>query len=93
MKTDMATLAVGGKATAFPDLAILVESSTPLMKFEKDTPKRDFAAGLEYGTVGHAFRLFISNSKGIVNQQDYMYNQNDFFNGEFAIGFNITKSC
>lgn len=88
----MAAIAVGGKVTIFPDLAILVESSTPLMKFEKETPKPGFGAGLEYGTVGHAFQLFISNSKGIINQQNYMYNQNDFFNGEFMIGFNITRS-
>jgi len=99
MKNDMAALAVGGKVTIFPDLAILVDSSTPLMKFEKDTPKPGFGIGLEYGTVGHAFQLFVSNSRGIVNQEDYMYNQNNFFSNwgpsagpEFAIGFNITRS-
>jgi len=92
MKNDMAAVAVGGKVTIFPDIAILVESSVPLSKFEKDTPVAGFGAGLEYGTVGHAFQLFISNSKGIINQQNYMYNQNEFFNGEFMIGFNITRS-
>jgi len=92
MKNDMLAVAVGGKVTVFPDVSILVESSVPLMTYELNTPEPGFGVGLEYGTVGHAFQLFISNSKGIVNQQNYMYNQNEFFNGEFMIGFNITRS-
>jgi hypothetical protein len=92
MKNDMAAIAIGGKVTIFPDIALLVESSVPLMTYELDTPEPGFGVGLEYGTVGHAFQLFISNSKGIINQQNYMYNQNEFFNGEFMIGFNITRS-
>ena len=92
MKNDMAAIAVGGKVTVYPDVSVLVESSVPLTTFELNTPKPGFGVGLEYGTVGHAFQLFISNSKGIVNQQNYMFNQNDFFEGDFMIGFNITRS-
>ena len=32
--------------------------------------------------------IFLSNNNGIVAQKNYMYNQNDFFNGDFLIGFN-----
>ncbi|WP_394354901.1 DUF5777 family beta-barrel protein [Flavobacterium soyangense] len=28
----------------------------------------------------------------MVNQQSNMFNQNDFFEGDFAIGFNISRT-
>ncbi|MBA4153533.1 DUF5777 family beta-barrel protein [Flavobacterium sp.] len=92
MQNDMLALGAGGKYTFMQDLSIIVDFTTPLMKYEQNTPKPGFGIGIEYGAVQHAFQLFISNSKGIVNQQNIMYNQNEFFNGEFMIGFNIMKS-
>ena len=50
-----------------------------------------FSLGFEFGTSGHAFQLFVSNYKGIVPQENYMWNTNDFFGGDFLIGFNITR--
>lgn len=48
--------------------------------------------GVEFATSAHAFQLFISNYRGIVPQQNYMKNRNDFFYGDFLIGFNITRN-
>lgn len=92
MGNDMVALAAGGKFTFMPDMAIIIDATTPLMKYDENTPKPGFGIGFEYGAFQHAFQLFISNSRGIVNQQNIMYNQNDFFDGEFMIGFNIMKS-
>lgn len=92
MKNDMLAVSLGGRVTIMPNIAIIIDNSIPLTTFEKNTPKPGFGAGLEYSSYGHAFQLFVSNSKGIVNQQNYMFNQNEFFNGEFLIGFNITRS-
>jgi hypothetical protein len=92
MENDMAAIAFGGKYTFMKEMAIIVDFTTPLMTYEENTPKPGFGIGIEYGAFQHAFQLFVSNSRGIVNQQNIMFNQNDFFDGEFMIGFNIMKS-
>jgi hypothetical protein len=55
-------------------------------------PKSGFSIGTEFSTVGHSFQIFVSNYRGIVNQQSNMLNQNEFFEGDFAIGFNISRT-
>ncbi len=48
--------------------------------------------GVEFSTSAHAFQIFVSNYSGIVPQQNYMKNTNDFFGkGGALIGFNITR--
>lgn len=92
MQNDMLALSAGGKYTVLPDISIILDVTTPLMNYDENTPEPGFGIGFEYGAVQHAFQLFISNYKGIVNQQAIMDNQNEFFNGDFMIGFNIMKS-
>ncbi len=92
MNNDMFSISVGGRAKVMPDLSIIFDSGVPLTSYEKNTPEVGFGLGLEYSSVGHAFQLFVTNYKGIVNQQNFMYTRNDFFAGDFQIGFNITKS-
>lgn len=89
---DMLAVSAGGRVKIIPDLAFIVEAGTSLINYDNNSPEPGFGLGMEYSAVQHAFQLFISNYKGIVNQQNYMYNQNEFFNGEFMIGFNIMKS-
>jgi len=91
MKNDMFAVAVAGRVKISPTTAILIDSNLPLSTFESNTPKPGLGLGLEFSTGSHAFQVFITNYKGIVNQQNNMFNQNDFFNGEFMIGFNITR--
>jgi hypothetical protein len=55
-------------------------------------PKSGVSLGVEFSTVGHTFQIFASNYRGIVNQQSNMFNQYDFFEGDFAIGFNISRT-
>lgn len=92
MKNDMPAIGVGGRYMFMPDISLIVDATTPLLKYDENTPKPGFGIGLEYGAVQHSFQLFISNARGIVNQQAIMYNPNSFFDGEFMIGFNISKS-
>jgi hypothetical protein len=46
--------------------------------------------GWEKGTATHAFQLFVANYKGIVPQQNLLFNQNDFASGDFLVGMSIT---
>jgi hypothetical protein len=52
------------------------------------TPEPNLSFGLEFGTTTHAFQVFVSNYRGIVPQQNFVFNQNEI--GEFILGFNIT---
>ena len=50
-----------------------------------------FTVGWEIATSGHAFQIFATSFQGILPQENVTFNPNDFFGGEFLIGFNITR--
>lgn len=98
MKNDMVAFSLGGRYKITPNTAILLDYSQPITEMqnfyedkENINPNPGISLGFEFGTSGHAFQLFISNYAGIVPQENYMYNRNDFFDGEILIGFNITR--
>ena len=90
MKNDLFAVAVGGRVKITDSASILVDYSQPITT-EPNAPKPGVSLGLEFSTGSHAFQLFITNYRGIVPQQSIMFNQNDFFKSDFAIGFNITR--
>ena len=51
----------------------------------------NFGIGWEAFTGTHAFQVYISTADGIVPQDMYMNNHNDFLNGDMMIGFTITR--
>lgn len=81
-----------GRAKLFGSTAIIAEYDQLLNKQENEEfdPKPNLALGVEIGTATHAFHIFISNYKQIINQRNLLYNTNDFSEGEFLLGFNIT---
>jgi hypothetical protein len=90
MENDMISIAFGGRAKISPQTAIIFDYSQPITDFESD-PKPGISLGAEFATSGHAFQIFVSNYSGIVQQKNYMMNQNDFFDGDILLGFNITR--
>jgi len=54
--------------------------------------KPQIAIGWEKSTPTHGFQLFFANYKGILGQQNFVYNQNDFAMGVhgYIVGFNVT---
>ena len=56
-----------------------------------NSPIPNVGIGVEIATSTHAFHIFLSAGQGILPQDIVMYNQNDFFNGEIIIGFNMTR--
>jgi len=100
MSNDMWAIAFGAKIKITPGTNILIDYSQPLTSYSGtsiingvtiETPKPGISIGAEFNTAAHAFQVFVSNYWGIVPQQNYMYNQNDFFSGDILIGFNITR--
>jgi len=91
MRNDMVAFSLGGRYKITPNTAILVDYSQPITKMSNYNPNPGLSFGFEFGTSGHAFQLFISNYSGIVPQENYMYNNQDFFSGDILIGFNINR--
>jgi hypothetical protein len=91
MYNDLFAVAVGGRVKVTSDMSILVDYNQPITD-QASNPKPGLGTGVEFSTVGHTFQLFITNYRGIINQQSNMFNQNDFFKGDFAIGFNISRT-
>ncbi len=91
MSNDLFAIEFGGRAKVTSDMSILLDVNQPFTS-QEIAPKSGFSIGTEFSTVGHSFQIFISNYRGIVNQQSNMFNQNEFFEGDFAIGFNISRT-
>lgn len=98
MENDRIAIAFGGRVKISPQTSILFDYSQPITQFDMDPDFPDvdlnlpgLSLGVEFATSAHAFQIFITNLDGIVSQQNYMHNTNDFFNGDILIGFNITR--
>ncbi len=91
MSNDLFAIEFGGRAKVTSDMSILLDVNQPITS-QEIAPASGFSTGVEFSTVGHTFQIFISNYRGIVNQQSNMFNQNEFFEGDFAIGFNISRT-
>ena len=91
MSNDLFAIAFGGRAKVTSSMSILLDVNQPITS-QEIAPKSGFSVGTEFSSVGHTFQIFISNYRGIINQQSNMFNQNEFFEGDFAIGFNISRT-
>ena len=91
MSNDLFAIEFGGRVKVTSGMSILLDANQPITS-QEIAPKSGFSIGTEFSTVGHAFQIFVSNYRGIVNQQSNMFNQNEFFEGDFAIGFNISRT-
>lgn len=90
MYNDLFALQFGARAKVTSDISILLDVNQPITSHEIK-PVSGFSIGTEFSALGHIFQVFVSNYAGIINQQSNMFNQNDFFKGDFAIGFNINR--
>lgn len=53
--------------------------------------KHNLSIGYEVVTATHVFQIFVTTASGILPQDNYMFNNNDWTKGEILFGFNITR--
>jgi len=63
----------------------------PLTQHPTNNPHPNVAFGFETTTSAHSFQVFATNFYGIVPQSNNFFNQNDYTEGSYLIGFNITR--
>jgi ferredoxin len=84
-------IAFTGRYKITESMAILAGVDQPLTQHTTNNPYPNICFGLEIATSSHAFQVFAGNFSSIVPQSNNVFNQNDYENGQFLIGFNITK--
>lgn len=91
MKNGNFTLSVLGRYKISEKSAIIVGYDQPLTQNPVNNPHPNISFGFETTTSSHAFQVFMGNYYGIVPQSNSVFNQNDYRDGQFVIGFNITR--
>jgi hypothetical protein len=71
--------------------SFLVGYDQPLTQHPMNNPHPNICFGFETNTSSHSFQVFAGNYYGIVPQSNNVFNKNDYRDGQFVIGFNITR--
>ena len=91
MKNNHYAISFSGRYKLTNVTSILVNYDQPITKHTTNNPNPNLSFGLEFGTGSHAFQLFLGNYFFLSPQRNNMYNKNNFEDGKFLIGFNVTR--
>jgi len=88
---DHFAVAVSGRYNVSSVMNLLVNLDFPLTSHESVDPQPNISFGIEIVTSAHQFQFFAGNYYNIVPQRNNVFNNNDPGDGEFLIGFNMTR--
>jgi len=91
MENNHFAIAVAGRYKVSNTISIIANYDQPITQHYTNNPNPNISFGLELGTSSHTFQIFAGNYYNIVPQANNMFNSNNFEDGEFLIGFNITR--
>jgi hypothetical protein len=91
MENNHLAISVAGRYKVSSAMAIIANYDQPITKHYTNNPNPNISFGIEIGTSSHTFQIFASNYKSIIPQRNNVFNSNNFEDGEFLIGFNITR--
>ena len=91
MENGHLAISVLGRFKVTEKSAIVAGYDQPLTQHTTNNPHPNICFGFETTTSSHAFQVFMGNYYGIVPQSNNVFNKNDFRDGQFLIGFNITR--
>jgi hypothetical protein len=91
MKNDHIAISLLGRYKISDAFAFIANYDQPITKHTLNNPHPNISAGVEIATPLHAFQVFLGNYKWIVPQYSNVFNSNDYRDGDFLIGFNITR--
>ena len=88
---DKIGVGVSGRIRFAAQSSFVFQYDYPFSVGGKSESEPNLGFGYEASTSTHIFQIFVSNAQGILPQDNYMYNQNDFMEGELMFGFTITR--
>jgi hypothetical protein len=91
MKNDHFSFSVLGRLKLSDAFGFIANYDQPLTRHPAGNPNPNISAGVEIATPLHAFQVFFTNYRWMVPQYNNFYNNNNYRDGAFLIGFNITR--
>lgn len=91
MKHDHFSISVAGRYKLKESMAIIFNYDQPITTHPSNNPAPNLAAGMEINTSAHCFQFFMGNYYFITPSRNNYFNQNNYKDGQFLIGFNITR--
>ncbi len=91
MENDTWAVSAGIRYKLSGQMNMMLGYDHPLTHHDINDPKPSINIGLEIATSSHAFQIFATNNNRIQTQENFTFNQNDFGEGDWLIGFNITR--
>ncbi|MBK8699649.1 MAG: hypothetical protein IPN29_08905 [Saprospiraceae bacterium] len=91
MKNDHLAFSILGRYKISDAFAFIGNYDQPITKHKTNNPNPNLSIGVEIATPLHAFQVFVGNYRWMVPQYNNVFNQNDFSDGSFLVGFNITR--
>jgi len=74
------------------DVPLKIQSISEETSFtDANSAKPNFGFGYQVETAGHSFQIYITTASGILPQDIYMNNHNDWTKGDLMLGFTITR--
>lgn len=92
-KMDNAHFAIAfmGRYKITESMSVMVGADQPLTQHTTNNPYPNICFGLEITTSAHSFQVFAGNYGSILPQRNNVFNRNDYEDGAFLIGFNISR--
>lgn len=92
IEPENSLFAVGldGRFVLSDRFALLVEY-IPVVGDRNPDTKNAFSVGLDIETGGHVFQLFLTSSQWTTEQHTIARNTDNFFKGDFRLGFNVNR--
>ncbi|HEX5653495.1 MAG TPA: DUF5777 family beta-barrel protein [Chitinophagaceae bacterium] len=91
MNNEHLAISVLGRYKITPKTSIIAGYDQPLTQHLVNNPEPNICFGIETTTSSHSFQIFAGNYYGIVPQSNNVFNRNDYREGQFLVGFNITR--
>lgn len=91
MNHDHFSASLLGRYKVSDAFSFIANYDQPITKHRFNNPNPNISFGVEIATPLHAFQLFVGNYKWMVPQYNHMLNNNNYTDGAFLLGFNITR--
>ena len=91
MKNDHISFSLLGRYKMSDAFAFIANYDQPVTKHFMNNPNPNLSFGIEIATPLHAFQLFVGNYRWMVPQYNNFLNNNNYADGGFLLGFNITR--
>lgn len=88
---DKIGIGINGRIKFSIQSSFIFQYDIPISIQNNSESEPNVGFGYEVSTSTHVFQIYAGTSKGIISQDNYMYNQNDFLEGELMFGFTITR--